>query len=86
MVAFGFLPQNFGRWQDLQIVLLSFCECRFNSRDMLKNLFELIALKGGGDAKTLGTSTHAQAQALVPIASTRDLALAPEPLGETFTT
>ena len=31
---------------------------------MLKYLFELIALKGSGDTKTLGTSTHAQVRAL----------------------
>ena len=49
----------------------------------LKNLFEIIALKGDGDRKTLGMSTHAQVQGLtlVPIAS----AGAHEPPGETFT-
>ena len=37
---------------------------------LLKNLFELVALKGSLDAKTLGASAHAQAQGLVllPIA------------------
>ena len=53
---------------------------------ILKNLFELIALKDGGNTKTLGASTYAQAQVLVTIASTRALTLEPEPPGETFTT
>ena len=57
----------------------------FKPYHMLKNLFELIALKGGGNAKTLGASTHAQEQALAPIASTRALAIGPEPPGETLT-
>ena len=31
---------------------------------MLKNLFEIIAIKGNGDRKTLGTSAHARVQGL----------------------
>ena len=33
---------------------------------MLKNLFELIELKGSGEVKPLGTSTCAWAQVLAP--------------------
>ena len=78
---------------DLQIVLLSFYKCRFNDwgyhevvgtlkpYHMLKNLFELIALKGSGTQKLW-------AQALVPgcKCSCPPLALMPEPHGKTFTT
>ena len=37
---------------------------------MLKNLFEFIALKGGGDVENLGTNTHTQVKVLVPTVST----------------
>ena len=33
MVAFGFLPQNFGRWQRAMNGTLSFCEYRLSDRD-----------------------------------------------------
>ena len=36
VVAFGFLPQHFVRWQDPRIILLSFYECRFNGGDALR--------------------------------------------------
>ena len=47
---------------------------------MLKNVFDLIALKGDGDRKTSGMSTCIQVWGLmlVPTASVR--------VGETFTT
>ena len=44
---------------------------------MIKNLSEVIALKGSRDRKTLRTNAHAQVQVLVPT---------PEPPGEPFTT
>ena len=49
---------------------------------MLKNLFELIALKGNGGRKTLAMCTHTQGFALVPTVST----CTNEPPGETLTT
>ena len=70
MVPFG--PKVLGGSRDLQIVLLSFYECRFN----FAGIIDLIALKGGGPTmQTLGTSTYAQAPAL-----------APKPHYKTFTT
>ena len=36
MIAFGFLPQHFERWQDPRIILLLFYECRFNGGDALR--------------------------------------------------
>ena len=33
MVAFVFLPQNFGRWQEPMICTLSFYECRLSGED-----------------------------------------------------
>ena len=68
----SFCSKILGGGGDLWIILLSFYECRFNGGAhhevvgtlkayyMLRNLFELIALKGSGDAKTLGTSAWAQ--------------------------
>ena len=71
---FAILPKILAGGRDLGIILLSFYECRFNGGDtmrwwghsgyMLKNLFELISLKGSGNVKALGASTHAQVQAL----------------------
>ena len=59
--------------------------CGHSSCHMLKNLFELIALKGTGDGKILGRSTPAKAQGftLAPTASAR--AQANELPSETFT-
>ena len=53
---------------------------------MLKNLFEIIAIKDDGDGKTLGTSTCTQVLGLMlmPTASVCDCAH--EPLGKTLTT
>ena len=95
VVAFGFLPHNFRWWQGpmnhsfvilwMQVHLWGYHDVvgTFKPYYGLKNLFEIIALKGDGDRKTLGMSTHAQVQGLtlVPIAS----AGAHEPPGETFT-
>ena len=73
---------------DLRIIFLSFYECTLCGGDtvrwwgtlktyhMLKNSFEFIALKDGGNTRTLGTSTHA----LAP--TPRDCSH--EPPGETF--
>ena len=47
---------------------------------MLKNLFELIALKGSGDAKTWGASAYAHK----PLHLCPPEALTPEPRGETL--
>ena len=62
MVAIGFLSQNFERWWGTMNNILSFYEYRFSGEVvgnlkpylMQKNLFELFALTGSGDAKTLG--------------------------------
>ena len=78
MVAFGFLTQNFGRSLAHTNGTLSFCECRFSGGDTLrwwghsnstlkqKNLFELLAHTGSGDAKTLDMNTCAQTQHSYP--------------------
>ena len=52
---------------------------------MLKNLFELIALKGGGDAKTFGTNSLTQVQVLA-LMSVTSASTCSHPQGETFTT
>ena len=59
--------------------------CGHSPYHMLKSLFELIALKGNGNGKTLGRSTPAQAPGftLAPAASAR--AHANELPSETFT-
>ena len=36
MVAFGFLPQNFWKWQGPTNGTLSFYECRFSGGDTIK--------------------------------------------------
>ena len=68
MVAFGFLPQKFGRWQGPMNGTLSFYECRFSGGELVgapnpylmqNNLFELFARTGGKDAKNSGTSVCA---------------------------
>ena len=33
VVAFGFLPQNFGRWRGPTNAILSFCDCKFSGGD-----------------------------------------------------
>ena len=59
VVAFGFLPQNFGRWWETSNGILSFYECRFSGVGTFKPSltyakgFELVASTGGEDAKTL---------------------------------
>ena len=62
MVAFGFLPQNFGSLRGPMIGTLSFYECRLSSGDTLRCYsnptccneicFELFALTGGRDTET----------------------------------
>ena len=76
LVAFGFLSQTFGRWQgptNCSIVILQMqVQCwgyhevveTLKPYHMLNNLFELIALKGHWDTKTLGARAHAQVQVL----------------------
>ena len=79
VVAFGFLPQNFGRWWGPTNSTLSVYECRFsggwwrhwNPTKCKKKLFQRFALTGGRDTKTLGASTHT-------ISCTRARALAPK--------
>ena len=55
MVAFGFLPQQFGRWWVPTNGTLPFYECRLSGRDTLtlpyQKEFELFALTSGRDAK-----------------------------------
>ena len=51
----------------------------------LKNLFELIALKGGGDTKTFGTNSLTQVQ-VVALMSITSASTCSHPHGETFTT
>ena len=68
MVAFGFLPQNFWKWQGPTNGTLSFCECRFSGGDTIK--------WGGGELKPylmqknylnfLGASVCAQVRVEVP--------------------
>ena len=57
VVAFGFLPQNFKRWQEPMNGILSSYECSvvgtLKPYLMQKNLFELFALTGA-DRKILG--------------------------------
>ena len=53
---------------------------------MLKNLFELIAIKGNGDRKTLSTSAHARVQGLGLAPTVNVYTRAHGPPGETFTT
>ena len=36
MVAFGFLPQNFGRWWEPKIVVLLEKECSFSGADNVR--------------------------------------------------
>ena len=59
MVAFGFLPQNFGGGSTVVGILKPY--------HLLKNLFELTAFKGSGDAKALGASARTPTLALPPV-------------------
>ena len=52
----------------------------------LKGVSHLIAIKGNGDRKTLGTSAHARVQGLGLAPTVNAYARAHEPPGETFTT
>ena len=60
VVAFGLLPQNVGRWQEVQVQWWRHREVVETLKPYLiqKNLFEIFALTGGGDTKTSGMSTH----------------------------
>ena len=61
VVAFGFLPQNVGRWREVQVQWWRYHEVVETLKPYLiqKNLFEILALTGGGDRKTSDMSTHA---------------------------
>ena len=76
MVAFGFLPKNFGRWPGPVNGTFSFYECRLSGGGdtqtlLLLNLFEHFTVRGSEDTKTSILHPHAP--------------LAHEPPCETFT-
>ena len=71
MVAFGFLSQNFGKWQELTNGTLSFYECRLSGEDTqtLPDVIEFVL-----------NFLHSQAVRMLKHPIT------PEPPRETFTT
>ena len=79
VVAFGILPQNFGRWTGPMSAILSLYYCRMSGRDtqtlpaVIKK-FELSTLTDGGNTKI--SHSHPRACSYL---------LAPEPSSKTFT-
>ena len=65
MVAFGILPQHFGRQWGRTSGSLSFYKCRFSGGTLEpyhvhKNLLERFAFIGSGNTKTSGSSAGVQ--------------------------